>query len=167
MCHNVSHSIFLVRTSLLENVHCSESLVWFKISDFCDRLPWLRCCCPVSWRSCSFASVGPTLSHIPTVRKWCTFWGGAVQNPGSGPVTVPGFKWASVASSCSSVGAAHSSYIFPERAQLLRKDFCLTKCSHWPNRDSVLFLFFLHLTLFSPLPLIFHEFWYQLITFLS
>ena len=37
MCHNVSHSILhpFVHTSLLANVHCNESLVWFEASGFC------------------------------------------------------------------------------------------------------------------------------------
>ena len=42
----------------------SKALVWFKISGFCDTINphWdcskLSCCCPESWRSCSFGTAG-------------------------------------------------------------------------------------------------------------
>ena len=36
VCHSVSTVYPSVHTSSLANVHCSESLVWFKISGFCD-----------------------------------------------------------------------------------------------------------------------------------
>jgi hypothetical protein len=37
-CHSVSHSILFVHTSSLANVHCNESLVWFKASGFWDTI---------------------------------------------------------------------------------------------------------------------------------
>lgn len=33
--HSVSHSIYPLVHTLLSNVHCNESLVWYKVSDFC------------------------------------------------------------------------------------------------------------------------------------
>ena len=35
---------------------------------------WISCCCPVPWRSCSFGSIVPTLSHAPTVHRWGRCW---------------------------------------------------------------------------------------------
>jgi hypothetical protein len=49
--------------SSLGNVHCSESLVWFKVPGFCDiniGSSQFSCCCHVLWRS---GSAGLALSH--------------------------------------------------------------------------------------------------------
>jgi hypothetical protein len=43
---------------------------------------WLFCCCPVSWRSCSFGSL--RLAHSQAVHRWSRCWGGPTQSPGSG-----------------------------------------------------------------------------------
>jgi hypothetical protein len=40
---------------------------------------WIPSCCPVSWRSCSFGSVGPPAS------PWGRCWGSPIESPGSGP----------------------------------------------------------------------------------
>ena len=34
---------------------------------------------PVSWRSCSFGSVGMTPSHAPAVHRWSRCWGRTTQ----------------------------------------------------------------------------------------
>jgi hypothetical protein len=62
-----------VHTSLLANVHCNESLVLFKASGYCYSINTGTSlgllldilCCPVSWRSGSFGSVGLVLSCTP------------------------------------------------------------------------------------------------------
>lgn len=46
MCHGVSHSILFCPNLSLVNAHCSEALVWFKVSEFCNTInpgPSLRC----------------------------------------------------------------------------------------------------------------------------
>jgi hypothetical protein len=66
-----------VHTSLLANVHCNDSLVWYEASGFCysiDTGPhwdfsWISCCCSVSWRYCSFESVGPAPSFTPAINE--------------------------------------------------------------------------------------------------
>ena len=68
----------LVHTSLLTNVHCSESLAWFEASGFYQywiltRTSQISCCCPVTltWRSCSFGSTfGLIPSCAPAVHRW-------------------------------------------------------------------------------------------------
>jgi hypothetical protein len=44
----------------------------------------LSSCCPVSWRSCSFGSVGPVPSPTPEVHRWGGCWDEPSQSPGSG-----------------------------------------------------------------------------------
>jgi hypothetical protein len=43
----------------------------------------IHCCCPVSWRSCSFEPVGPAPSCTPAVHWWGTCWDEPFQNLGS------------------------------------------------------------------------------------
>ena len=72
VCPTINH------TSLLENVHCTESLVWFQASgsstlsilDPHRDSSQISCCCPVSQRSCSFGSAGPTPSYSPAIQRW-------------------------------------------------------------------------------------------------
>jgi len=73
-----------VRTSLLANVHCNESLVWFKASGFCYtintgsslRLLLESCCCPVVMEVLPFwiCKTGPftwtSTSKIEYMLKW-------------------------------------------------------------------------------------------------
>ena len=42
------------------------------------------CCCPETWRSCSFGAAGPGPSHAPTVHRWVKCRGKPTQSPGSG-----------------------------------------------------------------------------------
>lgn len=42
-------------------------------------------CCPVSWRSYSFGSIGPLPSYTPAVHRWGRYWGGSIQSPEPGP----------------------------------------------------------------------------------
>lgn len=42
-------------------------------------------CCPVSWRSCSFGTVGPASSFTPAIHRWGKILGWTIQSPGSGP----------------------------------------------------------------------------------
>lgn len=42
-------------------------------------------CCPVSWRSCGFESVGLAPLCTLVVHRWSRCWGGSTQNPQSGP----------------------------------------------------------------------------------
>lgn len=66
----------------LANVHCNESLVCFEASGFCCVINCYRdfsqisCCCPVSWRSCSFGSTRAALSQAPAGQRWSRGWGG-------------------------------------------------------------------------------------------
>lgn len=46
---------------------------------------WLSCCCPVSRICCSFASVGLSPSHVPTVHRCGEHWGRPTRSPCSGP----------------------------------------------------------------------------------
>lgn len=39
----------------------------------------ISCCCSVSLKSCSIGTVGPSLSHAPTVCRWYRGWGGPTQ----------------------------------------------------------------------------------------
>jgi hypothetical protein len=56
----------LVHTSLLANVHCNDSLVWYEAPGFCYTintgtslgLLLVLFCLAVSQRACSFGSVG-------------------------------------------------------------------------------------------------------------
>ena len=75
-----------VQPSLVANVHCNESLVWFELLLHYQHwtlagipLRYLLCCCPVSWRSYSFASVGPAPSCSLAVHRWGRCWGGPTQ----------------------------------------------------------------------------------------
>ena len=45
---------------------------------------WISCCCPVSWRSCSFGSTGPSPSCAPGFHQWDRCRSGPRQSPGSG-----------------------------------------------------------------------------------
>lgn len=63
-----------VHTSFLANVHCCESLVWFKASGFCytintGSLLGLPCCCPVLYIFFSFESSGLAPSHTLAVHR--------------------------------------------------------------------------------------------------
>lgn len=66
----------------LANVHCNESLVCFEASGFCCVINCYRdfsqisCCCPESWRSCSFGSTRAALSQAPAGQRWSRGWGG-------------------------------------------------------------------------------------------
>jgi hypothetical protein len=83
-----------LQTSLLTNVHCNKLLVWYEASDFCytintgTSLDILLLLFPMSWRSCSFGSVGPAPSCTPSVHWWGRCLGGPIQSPGSGPELV-------------------------------------------------------------------------------
>ena len=91
--YSVSQSMPSVHTSSLANVPYYESFIWLRflasvmtsILDPHQDSSQLSCCCPVSWRSCSFGTEGPASSHVPPVCRWCRFWGGPTQHPGSGP----------------------------------------------------------------------------------
>lgn len=93
VCHSVSHSVPFVHSSVLANVHCNKLLVCFKASRFCytintESLPGLFLdvlLLPISWRSCSFGSLGPAPSPAPAVHKWDRCWDGPTQSPGSEP----------------------------------------------------------------------------------
>lgn len=54
-CHSESHSVSLWHTSSLVNAHCN---LWSGSRSLASVL-LLSCCCPVSWRSCSFRSAKP------------------------------------------------------------------------------------------------------------
>ena len=106
MCSTVYR---FAQTAWLANVHCSESSVRFEPSGFCYTIntaslwdsSWISCCWPVSWRSCSFGSVGLAPSHAPTVHRWGGSWGGQLKaldlglggswvvQPDSSPVLTP------------------------------------------------------------------------------
>ena len=83
-------SIPFVHISLLAKFHCNDSLVWFEASGSCYTIStgssWdssrLSRWCPVSWRPCSFGSVGLTPSYTAAVRRWDRCWGGPTQSPG-------------------------------------------------------------------------------------
>jgi hypothetical protein len=45
----------------------------------------ISCCCPVSWRSCSFGSIGLASSCIPAAHQWGRCSGDPTQSPGTGP----------------------------------------------------------------------------------
>ena len=38
VCHGVSHSILFCPNRSLVNAHCSEALVWFEVSKFCNEI---------------------------------------------------------------------------------------------------------------------------------
>lgn len=76
VCHSVSTAYIHFVHTLLANVHCNESLVWYKASGFCysvdigTSLLWESHCCLGVTRSCSFGSVGPAPSCPPAVQRW-------------------------------------------------------------------------------------------------
>lgn len=82
-------------------------LVWFEISvSVTPSLlapPWdssqFSCCCPSSWRSCSFRKAGMAHSRISTICKWYRFWGGPIQSSGYGPGGSCASQWATGVSS--------------------------------------------------------------------
>ena len=45
---------------------------------------WISCCCPVSWRSCSFGFESPATSCTPAVHWWSRCWSRPPQSHGSG-----------------------------------------------------------------------------------
>lgn len=79
---SMSHSVSL-HTSSLANAHCDELLVWFKNLWLLWHYQywvligtsWLSSCCAMSWRSCSFRSVGMAFLCVPTFLRWYRFWG--------------------------------------------------------------------------------------------
>lgn len=62
-----------VHTSLIINVHCSESLVFPSAIPSVLDSHWdfsrISSCCPVSWGSCFFGIIGSTPSHVPVVHQ--------------------------------------------------------------------------------------------------
>lgn len=45
---------------------------------------WLSCCCPESWRFCSYDSVWPVPSHTSAGPRWDRCLSGPTQRPGCG-----------------------------------------------------------------------------------
>ena len=109
-CHSVVTQCHpFAQTAFLGNDHDSESLVWFKASGYTINTEssqgylhilfffrvsqyiliyssQISCCCPVSWSSCSFESLGPpALAQAPAVHRWRRYWDGPNQSPGSWP----------------------------------------------------------------------------------
>jgi hypothetical protein len=66
-------------------------LVWWgliaalSILEPCWEFSWIFFCCPVSWRSFSFRSVGLAPTHVPAGHQWGRCWVGPTECPGSGP----------------------------------------------------------------------------------
>ena len=68
-----------VQTALLANIHCMMSC-WSGSRPLASGTPsildpqWnssqISCCCPESWRSCSFGSVESAPSHTPAAHRW-------------------------------------------------------------------------------------------------
>ena len=85
VCHSVSHSVPLVHTSLLANAHGNESDMRPLASASLSILEpvWdsfqISCCCPVSWRSYSFGSVGPASSCTLARHLWDRSWMGQLK----------------------------------------------------------------------------------------
>ena len=79
----------------LPNIHCNESLGWFKISssvalstlDPHRDSSRLSCCRPVSWRSFNFGTAGLALSCVSTIHRWYWFWSGPSQSLYLGLIT--------------------------------------------------------------------------------
>jgi hypothetical protein len=79
----VSHSIPFCPNNL--TYKCSLQWVWSGLRSLTSATlailnpPWdsflKSCCCPVSWRSYSFGSVGPVPSHTLADDKWNGCWG--------------------------------------------------------------------------------------------
>jgi hypothetical protein len=81
MCHSVSYWMPFCPV-LLVNVHCNESLVWFKASSFCytintgsspgllsDILMW-----PCVMEILQFGCIRPVPSSAPAVHRWGRCW---------------------------------------------------------------------------------------------
>lgn len=89
ICHNVSHSMYpFVHTSLLAMFIARVIGVvldlWLLLhSVLCPHQDssLISCCCPVSWRFCSFGSIGP---HALAPHRWGGCWGGLTKSTGSG-----------------------------------------------------------------------------------
>ena len=72
-CQGASHTVSrFVQTSLLAKAPCTESLVSSEASCSCYVIivdlhrvsSQISCCCPGSWRSCSFGSAGRPLQVL-------------------------------------------------------------------------------------------------------
>jgi hypothetical protein len=74
----------------------------------------ISCCCPVSWSSCSFASVGPAPSCSSAVHMWVRCWGRTVQSPGSGPQRY--LRWSASFPILMPLGPAHKQPLQPGTA---------------------------------------------------
>lgn len=73
-CVPVIHTVYhRVHTSLFVSVHCNEPLVCFEASGFCytfdTRTILISCCCPVSWKFCSFEYVGLAHSQVSAIHR--------------------------------------------------------------------------------------------------
>jgi len=85
----VSHSTPFAQIALLSNAHWSglRPLASATLSILYPH--WgsshTSCCCPVSWRSCSFGSAGPASSHSPAIQRCGRCWDGPTQSSRSGP----------------------------------------------------------------------------------
>ena len=74
----------LDHTFFLANVHCNGhwsglrplASATLSILDPHQDSSWISCCCPVSWRSCSFRYVGLGLFMHPVVLGWGRCWVG-------------------------------------------------------------------------------------------
>lgn len=68
------------------NIHCNETLVWFRVSGQTGPLP--RVVSDIlllseSWQACSPAPVGQAPSHATAAHGWGRCWGGPTQSMGS------------------------------------------------------------------------------------
>jgi hypothetical protein len=75
-----------VHTSLLANVHCNETAIWFEVSDSAI-LSILESCWDsfqLSWCClCHKSPAEPAPSHAPAVHRWASCWAGPTQSLGS------------------------------------------------------------------------------------